>query len=292
MFKGSIVALITPFDGENVDEKALRGLVDWHVDQGTHGIVPCGTTGESPTLSHDEHKRVVEIVVEQAAGRVPIMAGTGSNATAEAIEFTQHAAKVGAQGALVVTPYYNKPSQEGLYQHYLAVADSADIPVFIYNVPSRSVVDMSVETMARLAEHKNIVGVKDATAELDRVMLTRAAIGPDFIQLTGEDASALAHHAMGGVGCISVTANVAPAACAEFQNACMAKDYDRAREIQDRLIGVHEAMFCETSPAPVTYGCSLLGLAPNTVRLPLVTASAAAEAQVREAMSKAGLLNS
>jgi len=292
MFKGSIVALITPFDGENVDEKALRGLVDWHVAEGTHGIVPCGTTGESPTLSHDEHKRVVEIVVDQAAGRVPIMAGTGSNATAEAIEFTQHAAETGAQGALVVTPYYNKPTQEGLYQHYLAIADSADIPIFIYNVPSRSVVDMSVETMARLAKHKNIVGVKDATAELDRVLLTRAAIGPDFIQLTGEDASALAHHAMGGAGCISVTANAAPAACAEFQNACMAKDYDRALQIQDRLIALHEAMFCETSPAPVTYACHLLRQTANTVRLPLVPASSAAEAQVRDALTKAGLLNS
>ncbi len=291
MFKGSIVALITPFDGENVDEKALRGLVDWHVEQGTHGIVPCGTTGESPTLTHDEHKRVVEIVVDQAAGRVPIMAGTGSNATAEAIEFTQHAAETGAQGALVVTPYYNKPTQEGLYQHYLAIADSADIPIFIYNVPSRSVVDMSVDTMARLAKHKNIVGVKDATAELDRVLLTRAAIGPDFIQLTGEDASALAHHAMGGVGCISVTANAAPAACAEFQNACMAKDYERALQIQDRLIALHEAMFCETSPAPVTYACHLLRKTANTVRLPLVPASSAAEAQVRDALTKAGLLN-
>jgi len=291
MFKGSIVALITPFDGENVDEKALRGLVDWHVEEGTHGIVPCGTTGESPTLSHDEHKRVVEIVVDQAAGRVPVMAGTGSNATAEAIEFTQHAAETGAQGALVVTPYYNKPTQEGLYQHYLAIADSADIPIFIYNVPSRSVVDMSVETMARLAKHKNIVGVKDATAELDRVLLTRAAIGPDFIQLTGEDASALAHHVMGGAGCISVTANAAPAACAEFQNACMAKDYDRARQIQDQLIALHEAMFCETSPAPVTYACHLLRKTANTVRLPLVPASSAAEVQVRDALVKAGLLN-
>ena len=292
MFKGSIVALITPFDGENVDEKALRGLVDWHVEQGTHGIVPCGTTGESPTLTHDEHKRVVEIVVDQANGRIPIMAGAGSNSTAEAIEFTQHAAKAGAQGVLVVTPYYNKPSQEGLYGHYMAVADSADIPLYIYNIPPRSVIDMSVQTMARLAEHKNIVGVKDATAELDRVLLTREAIGPDFIQLSGEDATALAFNAMGGAGCISVTANIAPAACAEFQNACLAKDYDRALQIQDRLIGVHQAMFCETSPAPVKYAAHLLGKSSDSVRLPLVSASDTGKARVREAMSAAGLLNS
>ncbi len=292
MFKGSIVALITPFDGEAVDEKALRGLVDWHVEQGTHGIVPCGTTGESPTLTHDEHMRVTEIVVEQAAGRIPIMAGAGSNSTVEAIEFTRHAKQVGADGVLVVTPYYNKPSQEGMYRHFMAVADAADIPLFIYNIPPRSVVDMSVATMARLAEHPNIVGVKDATAEIDRVLHTRAAIGPDFIQLSGEDGTALAFNAMGGVGCISVTANVAPAACAEFQNACLAKDYDRALAMQDRLIGVHQAMFCETSPAPVKYGVSLLGLAANSVRLPLVAASAAGEDRVRKAMSDAGLLNS
>jgi len=292
MFKGSIVALITPFDGGNVDEKSLRDLVDWHVEEGTHGIVPCGTTGESPTLSHDEHKRVVEIVVDQAAGRIPIMAGAGSNSTAEAIEFTQHAAATGAEGVLVVTPYYNKPSQEGLYQHFMAIADSADIPLYIYNIPPRSVIDMSVETMARLAAHKNIVGVKDATAELDRVLLTRAAIGPDFIQLSGEDATALAFNAMGGVGCISVTANIAPAACAEFQNACLAKEYDRALEIQDRLIGVHQAMFCETSPAPVKYAASLLGKSADSVRLPLVRASDAGKARVRDALSNAGLLNS
>ena len=292
MFKGSIVALITPFEGETVDEKALRGLVDWHVDQGTHGIVPCGTTGESPTLTHNEHKRVVEIVVAQANGRIPIMAGAGSNSTAEAIEFTQHAAQVGAHGVLVVTPYYNKPSQDGLYGHYMAVADSADIPLYIYNIPPRSVIDMSVETMARLAKHKNIVGVKDATAELDRVLLTREAIGPDFIQLSGEDATALAFNAMGGTGCISVTANVAPAACAEFQNACMAKDYDRALQIQDQLIGVHQAMFCETSPAPVKHAAHLLGLSSDSVRLPLVPVSEAGAVRVRDAMSGAGLLNS
>lgn len=292
MFKGSIVALITPFSGENVDEKKLRDLVDWHVDQGTHGIVPCGTTGESPTLSHSEHKRVVEIVVEQAAGRIPIMAGAGSNSTAEAIEFTQYAAKIGAQGVLVVTPYYNKPSQDGLYAHYMAVADSADIPLYIYNIPGRSVIDMNVDTMARLARHDNIVGVKDATAELDRVLHTRAAIGPDFIQLSGEDATALAFNAMGGVGCISVTANIAPAACAEFQEACLAKDYDRALQIQDALIDVHQAMFCETSPAPVKYAASLLGKSDEGVRLPLVGSSDAGKARVKQALSDAGLLNS
>ncbi len=292
MFQGSIVALVTPFSGENVDEKALRGLVDWHVEQGTDGIVPCGTTGESPTLSHDEHKRVVEIVVEQAAGRIPIMAGAGSNSTAEAIEFTAHARSVGAQAALVVTPYYNKPSQEGMYRHFMAIADQVDIPIYIYNIPPRSVIDMSVETMARLAKHPNIVGVKDATAQLDRVSHTRAAIGPDFIQLSGEDGTALAFNAHGGVGCISVTANVAPAICAEFQSACAAKNFDRALEIQDRMIGVHQAMFCETSPAPVKYGVHLLGLCENSVRLPLVTASKAGEDRVRDVMSRAGLLNS
>jgi len=291
MFKGSIVALITPFDGPDVDEKALRALVDWHVAEGSHGLVPCGTTGESPTLSHAEHKRVVEIVIDQAAGRIPVMAGAGSNATSEAIEFTQHAAAAGAQGALVVTPYYNKPSQEGLYGHFMAVADAADIPIFIYNIPARSVVDMTVETMARLARHPNIVGVKDATAQLDRVSHTRAAIGAEFIQLSGEDATALAFNAHGGVGCISVTANIAPKACAEFQQACAAQDFRRALALQDRLIAVHQAMFCEPSPAPVKYAASLLGLASEDVRRPLVPCTQDGKAQVRAAMTAAGLLN-
>lgn len=291
MFHGSIVALITPFEAEGVDEKALRNLIDWHVAQGTQGIVPCGTTGESPTLSHAEHDRVVEITVEQVAGRVPVIAGTGSNSTAEAIRLTQHAKQAGADGALVVTPYYNKPSQEGMYAHFMAIADAVDIPLIIYNIPPRSVVDMSVETMARLARHPRIVGVKDATAKLDRVSITREEIGPDFIQLSGEDATALAFNVHGGRGCISVTANVAPKACAEFQAACLGHDYITALEIQDRLMPVHRALFCETSPAPVKYAASLLGLASDAVRLPLVAASDAARAQVREAMSRAGLLN-
>ncbi|GGD11308.1 4-hydroxy-tetrahydrodipicolinate synthase [Pyruvatibacter mobilis] len=291
MFKGSIVALITPFDGENVDEKKLRDLVDWHVEEGTHGIVPCGTTGESPTLSHAEHMRVVEVVVEQAAGRIPVMAGAGSNSTTEAIKFTQHAQYTGANAVLVVTPYYNKPSQEGLYQHYMTIADSADIPLYIYNIPGRSVIDMSVETMSRLARHDNIVGVKDATAKLERVAFTRAAIGKDFIQLSGEDATALAFNAMGGVGCISVTANIAPALCAQMQNASLEGDYAKALEIQDRLINVHTAMFCETSPAPVKFAASLLGKSAESVRLPLVAASEEARMTVREALAEAGLLN-
>ncbi len=294
MFEGSIVALITPFTegAESVDEDALRSLVDWHIAEGTHGIVPCGTTGESPTLSHAEHDRVIEITVEQAAGRVPVMAGTGSNSTAEAIRLTQHAQRAGAQGALVVTPYYNKPSQEGLYAHFMAVADAVELPIIIYNIPPRSVVDMSVETMARLAKHPNIVGVKDATAKLDRVSITREEIGPDFIQLSGEDGTALAFNAHGGRGCISVAANVAPKECAAFQTATLSNDYAKALELQDLLMPLHRALFCETSPAPVKYACSLRGLSSDAVRLPLVAASENARTQVREAMTRAGLLNS
>lgn len=291
MFKGSIVALITPFEAEGVDEKALRGLIDWHVAQGTHGLVPCGTTGESPTLSHAEHDRVIEITVEQAAGRLPVIAGTGSNSTAEAIRLTQHAKRAGAQGALVVTPYYNKPTQEGMYAHFMAIADAVDIPIVIYNIPPRSVVDMSVETMARLARHPNIVGVKDATAKLERVSVTREEVGPDFIQLSGEDGTALAFNAHGGVGCISVTANVAPKLCAEFQSACLGNDYAAARAIQDRLMPLHRALFCETSPSPVKYAASLLGLSSDAVRLPLVPATDTARTTVRSAMTRAGLLN-
>ena len=291
MFKGSIVALITPFEAEGVDEKALCGLIDWHVSQGTHGLVPCGTTGESPTLSHAEHDRVIEITVEHSAGRLPVIAGTGSNSTAEAIRLTRHARQAGADGALVVTPYYNKPSQEGMYAHFMAIADAVDIPLIIYNIPPRSVVDMSVETMARLARHPNIVGVKDATAKLDRVSNTREEVGPDFIQLSGEDGTALAFNAHGGVGCISVTANIAPKLCAEFQTACLANDYATALQIQDQLMPVHRALFCETSPAPVKYAASLLGLSSDAVRLPLVAASEAARTTVRSAMNRAGLLN-
>lgn len=290
MFKGSITALITPFreDG-SVDTKTFQRFVDWQVKQGTHGLVPCGTTGESPTLSHEEHKQVVELTIEAADGRVPVMAGTGSNSTEEAVVLTQHAAKAGAKGALVVVPYYNKPNAEGLYQHYKAVANAADIPIYIYNIPGRSVVTMDVETMARLAEIPNIVGVKDATAELDRVTLQRLACGEDFRQISGEDGTALAHTAHGGVGCISVSANVAPAECAAFQNALMAGDYKTALEWQDRLMPLHAAMFCDTSPGPVKYAVASRGLCAEHLRLPLVPPAEAARKQVREAMAALGL---
>lgn len=292
MFKGSITALITPFANGAVDEKALAELVEWQIAEGTNGIVPVGTTGESPTLSHTEHKRVVEIVIEAAAGRIPIIAGAGSNNTAEAIDLARHAEKAGADGLLVVTPYYNKPSQEGLYQHYKAIDAAVGIPIIIYNIPPRSVIDMSVETMARLYEDcPNIVGVKDATAKLDRVSTQREMMGPDFNQLSGEDGTALGFMAHGGHGCISVTSNVAPRLCAEFQAACLAGDFAKALEIQDRLMPLHRGLFVETSPAPVKYGASLLGKSSDEVRLPLVPASASARAVVETAMRGAGLIN-
>ncbi len=291
MFKGSFVALITPFRDGDVDEEAFQSIVEWQIEEGTDGLVPCGTTGESPTLSHQEHMRVTELCVEAADGRVPVLAGTGSNSTVEAIMLTRHAKQAGADGALVVTPYYNKPTQEGLYRHYLKLAEECDLPIVIYNIPSRSVVDMSVDTMARLAEHPNVVGVKDATAKLERVSQQRQAMGPDFIQLSGEDATALGLMAHGGHGCISVTANVAPRACAEFQDACLAGDFAAALVIQDRLMPLHEALFVETSPAPVKYGASLLGKCTDEVRLPLAEVSEGAKDGVRAAMQSAGLLN-
>ena len=291
MFKGSIPALITPMRDGAIDEEAFRALVDWQIKQGSSGLVPVGTTGESPTLSHDEHKRVVELCVEAAAGRVPVIAGAGSNNTTEAIDFTRHAASVGAAAVLIVTPYYNKPTQEGLYQHYKALNDCADIPIIIYNIPGRSVVDMSVETMARLFQLKNIVGVKDATADLARVSKQRMAMGPEFIQLSGEDATALGFNAHGGVGCISVTANVAPALCAEFQAACLDGNFAAALKIQDRLMPLHEALFVETSPAPVKYAVSALGLCSAELRLPMVPVSEATRKRVDAAMVHAGLSN-
>ncbi|MBP2298548.1 4-hydroxy-tetrahydrodipicolinate synthase [Azospirillum picis] len=291
MFHGSIVALLTPFKGGKVDEKAFQSFVEWQVAQGTHGLVPCGTTGESPTLSHEEHNRVVELCIEAAGGKVPVMAGSGSNSTEEAISLTRHAKQAGAQAALVVTPYYNKPSQEGLYQHFKAIHDAVDLPVFIYNIPGRSVVDMSVATMARLAKLPNIVGVKDATADLARPSRLLQEVGPDFIQLSGEDATALAFNAQGGVGCISVTANIAPGLCSAMQNAWAAGNLNEAYRLRDVLTPLHDSMFIETSPAPVKYAASLLGLATDEVRLPLVTASETARAAVRGAMTKAGLLS-
>lgn len=291
MFHGSIVALLTPFKGGKVDEKAFQSFVEWQVAQGTHGLVPCGTTGESPTLSHEEHNRVVELCIEAVGGKVPVMAGTGSNSTDEAIALTRHARQAGAQAALVVTPYYNKPSQEGLYQHFKAIHDAADLPIFIYNIPGRSVVDMSVATMARLAKLPNIVGVKDATADLARPSRLLQDVGTDFIQLSGEDATALAFNAQGGVGCISVTANIAPALCSAMQTAWAKGDLKEAFRLRDVLAPLHDSMFVETSPAPVKYAASLLGLSTDEVRLPLVTATETARAAVRGAMTKAGLLS-
>ncbi|GGC55541.1 4-hydroxy-tetrahydrodipicolinate synthase [Siccirubricoccus deserti] len=292
MFTGSLVALITPMrpDG-SLDEKAFQELVEWQISEGTEGLVPVGTTGESPTLSHAEHKRVVELCVEVARGRVPVMAGAGSNSTAEAIDFARHAKKAGADGTLVVTPYYNKPTQEGMFLHFSAIADAVDLPMFIYNIPPRSVVDMSVETMARLAKHKNIIGVKDATANLTRPLHTRRACGEDFIQLSGEDHTALAFNAAGGVGCISVTANVAPRLCAEMQKAWRDGRLGEAMAIQERLVPLHDSLFAETSPAPVKYAASLLGKGSDKCRLPLAPVSEPVRKRVREAMVSAGLLN-
>ena len=292
MFKGSLVALITPMrpDG-SVDEDAFAAFVDWQIRQGTHGIVPVGTTGESPTLSHGEHRRVVEIAVEVADGRVPVIAGTGSNSTAEAISLTRHAKEAGADAALVVTPYYNKPTQEGLYLHYTAIADAVDLPVIIYNIPPRSVIDMSAETMGRLARHKNIVGVKDATMNLARPLHTRRTCGPEFCQLSGEDHTALSFLAAGGVGCISVTGNVAPRLCSEMHRAWQDGRVGEAIAIQDRLVPLHDALFAETSPGTVKYAASLLGHGGEHCRLPLAPVAEATRARVREAMVGAGLLN-
>ncbi len=291
MLKGSLVALITPFRDGKVDEKAFQGFVDWQIEQGTEGVVPCGTTGESPTLSHAEHKRVVELCVEVAKGRVPVVAGAGSNSTAEAIDFTRHAKQAGADAALVVTPYYNKPTQEGLYQHYKAIAEAVDLPIIIYNIPARCVIDMSVATMARLAKLPNIVGVKDATNDLARPLRTRAVIGPEFSMLSGEDVTAIPFLGQGGDGCISVTANVAPRACADMHQAWRRGETAAAMRINERLLPLHDALFCETSPGPVKYACSLLAKSTPDVRLPLVPASAQAQEQVRAAMRSSGVLN-
>ncbi len=290
MFKGSFVALITPFRNGEVDEKAFCELVDWQIAQGTHGLVPCGTTGESPTLSHDEHMRVTELCVEAAAGRVPVVAGTGSNSTAEAVELARHAAKAGADAQLLVTPYYNKPTQEGLYRHYKAVHDAAELPILIYNIPGRSVIDMSVETMVRLAELPRVVGCKDATNDLARPLATRLACGPDFAILSGEDATAVALLAQGGDGCISVTANVAPKACAAMHEAWQQGDLAAMRRYNEMLLPLHDALFCETSPGPVKYAASLLGLCGTDLRLPLCDIAESSKATVQAAMARAGLL--
>ena len=292
MFKGSIVALITPMrpDG-SLDEAAYSRFIDWQIEQGTEGIVAVGTTGESPTLTHEEHRRAVEIAVRAAGKRVPVIAGAGSNSTAEAISLSQHAARVGADVVMLVTPYYNKPSQEGLYRHYMAVADAVDLKLIIYNIPSRCVVDMSVETMARLAQHPNIVGVKDATANLARPLHTRRACGAGFIQLSGEDHTVVSFLAAGGDGCISVTANLAPRLCADMHEAWREGRVEDAIAIQDTLLPLHDAMFCESNPGPVKYAASLLGRSLAHCRLPLAPISDAARIRVREAMVQTRLLN-
>jgi 4-hydroxy-tetrahydrodipicolinate synthase len=291
MFFGSITALITPFADGRIDDAAFQRFVDWQIVQGSNGLVPSGSTGESATLSHDEHERVIRLCVEATSGRVPVIAGTGSNSTSEAVSLTKAAETCGADGALVVTPYYNKPSQEGLYQHYRAIHDSVGIPIIVYNIPGRSVVDMTVDTMARLAELPRIVGVKDATADLTRPTRTRNAIGPKFIQLSGEDPTAAAFLAQGGHGCISVTANAAPAACAALQAAWRAGDLAKMAELRDRLTPLNVALFAEVNPVPVKYAVSLLGFCDPGLRLPLIEASPATRAQVEAAMRFAALLN-
>src|SRR3984885_7282907 len=290
-FRGSFTALVTPFKNGSVDEKAFRDLVDLQIAEGTNGLVPVGTTGESPTLSHDEHNKVVEWCVEQARGRVPVVAGAGSNSTREAIDLAQHAEKAGADAALVVTPYYNKPTQEGLYQHFKAVNDAIGIPIIIYNIPPRSVIDMSVDTMKRLYELKNIAGVKDATANVVRVSQQRAAMGPDFNQLSGEDATVIGYMAHGGHGCISVTSNVAPRLCSEFHLAWQKGDAKAALAVHDKLMPLHTNLFIESNPSPVKYALSLLGKMDETLRLPMVPVSEPTRLAVRSAMVHAGLIN-
>jgi 4-hydroxy-tetrahydrodipicolinate synthase len=290
-FKGSFTALVTPFRDGAVDEKALRDLVSWQIEEGTHGLVPVGTTGESPTLSHDEHRAVVKACIDEAKGRVPVIAGAGSNNTVEAVDLGKFAEKAGADALLVVTPYYNKPTQEGLYRHFKAINDAVGIPIVIYNIPPRSVVDMSVDTMARLFELKNIAGVKDATGNVARVSQQRHAMGPEFNQLSGEDMTALAFNAAGGNGCISVTANIAPRLCSEMQTASLNGDFKKANEIQDRLIPLHHAIFIEPGVAGAKAGLAELGRLKDEVRLPLVTVTDGAREQIRKAMRHAGILN-
>ncbi|WP_343313943.1 4-hydroxy-tetrahydrodipicolinate synthase [Brucella sp. BE17] len=293
MLKGSITALVTPFDHEGAfDEKAFRAFVEWQIAEGSNGLVPVGTTGETPTLSHDEHKRVVEVCVEVAAGRVPVIAGAGSNNTVESIELAQHAEQAGADAVLVVTPYYNKPNQRGLYEHFSRVARSISIPLVIYNIPGRSIIDMTPETMGNLVrDHKNIIAVKDATGKIERVSDQRITCGKDFIQLSGEDATALGFNAHGGVGCISVTSNIAPRLCSEFQKACLSGDYAKALELQDRLMPLHKALFIEPNPSGPKYALSRLGRVENVLRSPMVSIEASTAEQIDQAMKHAGLVN-
>lgn len=290
-FHGSFTALATPFRNGALDEASFQTLCDWQIREGTNGLIPCGTTGESPTLSEAEHKRVVTLAIETAKGRVPVIAGASSNNTAHSVELARFAEKAGADGVLVVCPYYNKPTQEGLYQHFKTVAGAISIPLFIYNIPGRSAVNMTVETMARLSKIENIAGIKDATANIARVTEQRAACGKDFIQLSGDDGTAVAFNAHGGIGCISVTSNAAPRLCADMQAASLAGDFRKAREINDRLAPLNRALFAETSPGPLKYALSLLGKCSEEVRLPLVPPGEATKAQVRAALVSVGLLN-
>ena len=291
MFKGSIVALITPFNNDKLNEENYVKLIHHHLENGTNGVVPAGTTGESPTLSHSEHNKVIELAIKECKGKIPVIAGTGSNSTSEAIELSVHAEKSGADGLLIVTPYYNKPTQEGLYQHYKKINDSVGIPIVIYNIPSRSVIDMSVDTMAKLYELKNIVGVKDATGDLSRVDKQLKAMGKEFIQLTGEDGNALEFYRRGGVGCIGVTANVAPKLCSEFQSELSKNiNSNRAEEINKLLLPLHNALFIESNPSPVKYAASLLKLSSPTVRLPLVEIKKKTKDEVYKALKFAKLI--
>ena len=294
MFKGSIVALITPFNNNKIDEERYASLIHYHISNGTKGLVPAGTTGESPTLDHDEHKKVIEIAIKESNGKIPVIAGTGSNSTSEAIELSKHAENAGANALLIVTPYYNKPTQEGLYQHYKTINDNVGIPIIIYNIPPRSVVDMSVDTMARLYELKNIAGVKDATADLNRVDQQLKKMGPEFIQLSGEDGTAMEFNSRGGVGCISVTANVAAKLCSEFQEASLKREdkesIKKTKEINNKLMPLHKALFIESNPSPVKYAASLLNLCSEDVRLPLVKLTEKTKKEVEKALKIAQLL--
>jgi len=293
MFKGSNVALVTPFKNNKLDVDTYIELIHFHIKNGTNGLVPAGTTGESPTLSHEEHEKVIELCINETKGKIPVIAGTGSNSTKEAISLTKHAEKVGADGALVVTPYYNKPTQEGLYQHYKAINDSCGIPIIIYNIPSRSVIDMTVETMTRLFELKNIIGVKDATGNLDRVNQQKEKMGNDFIQLTGEDANVLEFNKRGGIGCISVTANIAPKLCSDFQKFSLSKNNNEIKEaerINDLLQPVHKSLFIESNPSPVKYAAKLLNLCSDDVRLPLVQVTNPTKEVIKKVLQSAKLI--
>ena len=290
MFKGSITALVTPFKGDKLDENAYEKFIDFQISNGTNGIVPCGTTGESPTISHDEHRRLIEIAVKSSGGKIPVIAGTGSNSTEEAVEMTRFAEKAKADAALVVTPYYNKPTQEGLYQHYKKINDNCGIPIIIYNIPGRSVVDMSVDTMARLYELKNIIGVKDATGDLDRVTQQKNKMGDDFLMLSGNDENTLEFNKLGGVGCISVSANVAPKMCSDFHKLCNVGNFDEAKTLFEKLLPMHDVMFVESNPVPAKYSLNLMGMMSEDVRLPLVTAENSSKEKIKAVLKKLDLI--